>query len=276
MPAGVTRTGGAVVVGGVSLSLPSPMGEWNPQLDGQTVDFDRDAFARFISDKGYDVTWEKAVNCPNMPADTLAPRDHSVACPFCDGRGFIYFDAQDTKVLFQGIRLDQAFHAYGRWDVGQAMATALPEAEISYNDRLTLNNGVCRFSQKVRRQPGQTTDKLKYAPLTLDYVAWIDRTNSLKVFTVGTDCAVSADGSSVQWYGSLPDDGDYYVVAYRFRPRYVVLDLTHQHRDSTVKGQHYEFPVQAIVKLDFLIRDEGKDPPTTVDKSPFPPFPPTG
>ena len=85
----------------------------------------------------------------------------------------------------------------------------------------------------------------------------------------GRDGRVSADGASIEWVASQPDAGSFYSVCYDYRPRYVVLDLVHHHRDSTVDGQHYQFPVQAVAKLDFLTRNESADARQVVDKNPF-------
>lgn len=271
MSGSVITSGGVMSAGGiVRFAQPSPAGEWSPQWQDNVVDFDRDAFTRFIADKGYNVVWEKAVLCPNVSGTGLSPRDHAIGCPICDERGFIYVDPVETKMLMQGIRLNQSFFAYGRWDVGNMLVTAEPEFTLDYNDRLTLLNGIGRFTQRPVRQSGATADKLKYAPLCFIYVGWVDRTGTLVRFTQDVDFRVSADGSSIEWSGSnQPDAGSVYSVAYEYRPRYVVLDLVHHHRDSTVAGQHYQFPVQAVAKLDFLIRNESADARQIVDQNPF-------
>jgi hypothetical protein len=266
----VARTAGVVRAGGVvRVSLPSPAGEWNPQWQDNVVDFDRDQFTRFINEKGYGLVWEKAVLCPNVPGTGLAPRDHAIGCTFCDEHGFIYVDPVPTRMLMQGVRLNQSFFAYGRWDAGNMLVTAEPEFTIDYHDRLTLTNGVGRFTQRLVRQPG-AMDRLKYEALCFHHVAWVSRAGVLAAFAQGVDFQVSADGSSIEWSGaSQPDAGSFYSVCYDYRPRYVVLDLVHHHRDSTVEGVHYQFPVQAVAKLDFLVRNESSDARQVVDRSPF-------
>jgi hypothetical protein len=267
----IIRTGGVTTTGGVSLGgVPSPAGAWDSRLESNTVDFDRDAFTRFIADKGYEVLWEKAVLCPNLPIGNLAPRDHAINCKVCDnGLGFIYVDPICTPMLMQGIRLNQSFYAYGRWDMGNMMVTAEPEFNINYWDRLTIQNGLSRFTERLVRESGTTSDKCKYSPLCIDYIGWVNRSGALTKFS-SDSYSISADGTSIIWTSDQPDAGCWYSVSYSFRPRYVVLDLVHHHRDSTIKGQHYQFPVQAVAKMDFLIRDESKDAPQTVDENPFP------
>jgi len=268
----IKQTGSVSIGGGTKLGVPSPAGTWSSQYDGATVDFDRDAFTRALYDKGYDVCWQKATICPNRPDGSLAPRDHPINCQVCDnGLGFLYFDEVNTRMLITGVRLDQSYYAYGRWDTGNATVTALPEFRLNYWDRLVLNNSVARFHELVRRQPETTTDKLKYAALCTNHVSWVNRAGALTVFTADSDFTIDSNGA-ITWLATtgIPDNGDYYSVSYEYRPRYIVLDLLHQHRDSTVQGTHYQFPVQAMIKLDFLIRDESKDAPEVVDQDPFP------
>jgi hypothetical protein len=240
--------------------------------DAQNVDFDRDAFAALLKNKGYDVLWERAALCPNLPGSGLTKRDHPTNCKVCDRTGFVYFQPTkidaNTKMLMQGIKLDQSFYAYGRWDVGQMMVTAMPGYQLSQWDRLTLSNGRGTLTERPRRMPGTDTDVLRYAPLCVDYVTWVGRDGVAVVFT---EEDYAFNGNSLTWITTArPDDNDYYSVVYEYRPRYVVLDLLHQHRDQVQDGVHYPFPVQAIAKLDYLVRDVGKDPAYATYDNPFP------
>ena len=264
---GSVRIGGSIKTGGQTPATPSGPGKWAPVYNNFQVDFDRDEFTRLIYGKGYDVTWEKAAFCPNRKG--LAPKDHNIACDVCDGTGFIYYDPIVTRMLITGVKLTQSYYAYGRWDGGSVMVTALPELTINYWDRLTLGNGKNRYQELLLRQRSGDVDRPKYNPLCLSYASWIGRDGKNVVADLDSDVSIAKDGTLV-WAGTnRPDAGDYYTVAYEYRPRYVVLDLLHQHRESTVGNKHYPFPVQAVAKLDFLIRDEGKDEPQAEVEDPF-------
>lgn len=252
-----------VMLGGVVVGSPSPSGTWPSTLDNQTVDFNRDEFVRLLSDKGYSIRWEKAMFCPNMPANMLKPRDHDINCTICDGSGFYYYASEETPMLMTGMSLQQSFAAFGRWDPGRSMVTALPEKRLHYWDRLTLLNGIGRFFEKVSRTVDTKFDKLKYAPLTIEAVTWLSRTGTLRTYVIDQEVEMTADGLKWLIDVGLPDNNTPFSVAYTYRPRYVVQDLTHQHRDSTINGEHYEFPTQAVAKLDFLTRDESLDAATT-------------
>lgn len=264
--AGIKRTGG-VRVGNHTTGKPSPVGEY-PEWYGH-VDFDRDAFTAALANKGYAVTWEKAAYCPNRGA--ISRREHKINCTLCDGSGFVYFDATDTRMLMTSMNLNQSFNAFGRWDSGTQMVTALPEMRLHPYDKLTLLNGVVRFQELLRRQPGTLRDRPKYTPLCIEYLSWVDRDGALATFEEDVDFTIDSSGFLV-WSTQVrrPDDNQLYSIAYTYRPQYVVVELMHQHRDSTIDGVHYEFPVQAMAKLEYLVRDESKDASEDHDQSPFP------
>jgi hypothetical protein len=256
--------------GGVSLSGFPKFGAF---ANDQDIEFDRDAFAKVIKEKGYDVTWYKAAFCPNTPPGTLSSRrDHAFSCPICDGTGFVYFDPCNTRVLMMGMKLDQSFYAYGRWDHGTSMVTAEPGLRLSFFDRLVLNNSLLRYTERIVRTPGQTTDVLAYPALCVEYVGWVNRVGQLQTFVSGQHYQLSQGGGSIEWLitTGLPDDRSRYVVAYEYRPRYVVIDLPHAHRDQREDGKERSFPVQAMARLDYLVRERGLDPQQVVDESPFP------
>lgn len=256
-------TGGVGIAGYPSLSFG---GQIVPGFPDSPVDFDPQAFDALLSDKGYLVTWEKAAYCPNRPRGGVAPATHDINCRICDGTGFVYFGGCDTEMLIQAVTLHQNYWAQGRWDLGMVRITARPGIALSYGDRVSLRNGAIRFSELVVRGTG-ASDKLKYEPLDIDYVAWVNRSGSLVTFGVGSDLDVQ-NGSAV-WIGSGPDSGAYYTITYTCRPRYVVQDLLHQHRESSVGTARVPFPTQAVGKLDFLVRDESRDAAQVVDRDPF-------
>jgi len=256
----VVREGFVVREGG---SLPT-----SPAL------FDRGEFDALLRDHGYCVTWEKAAMCPNRPLDGVAPERHHVNCSFCDGKGFIYYGARDTEMLVQAVRLSQQFYAQGRWDAGSVLVTARPEYRISWWDRITLRNGTARSSEIIRRQPSGGVDAVKYDVLQVDHVSWVDRAGGLVELEGGLINSSNATivGNQVSWGASAPDAGSYYEISYQYRPRYVVQDLLHQHReapDGSSGGSVRSFPVQAVAKLDFMVRDESRDVADQNDADPF-------
>lgn len=287
--------GGATLSPGQKIGWPSPPGEWNSNLHAEQVEFNRDLFTRFIFGHGQRTIWEKNTKCPRRgPNDPI--QNHDFSCRDCDGTGFKYFGGFETRMMFQSVTSEQGFHMEGQWDPNTIMVSAMPVARLSPFDRLTVLDAIDRFEETVRRQPGTTIDKLKYPviqTLPENYPAetssglliatWVDRAGAQQTAVVNTDIRVNQDGQ-IEWLTSRrPDGGDVYSVAYCYHPRFVILRLTHQFRVwfvgegrnpplpplGTAGGKAFEFPVQAYCKQDFLIRDEGRDAPETVDRDPL-------
>lgn len=285
------RRGGVAIDGGVALGEPSPDGVWSPTLDEDFVDFERDEFTRVLANKGDKVLWEKAAVCPNR--GVVSPQDHKLGCDICGGGGFVFFGATTTEMLIVSATLKQIFMAQGRWDHGSVMITALPGTKLSYFDRITLVNRAVRYTEVLRRQPNGLYDRPKYDVQTIEYAAWVNRSRQLVSFPVsGTGAAIAPvvtgpQIGQVHWTSNSvrPDDNADYTISYTFQPKYRVLDLPHQHRASTITTQvpptapngpdaseannEYDFPVQAVGVLDFLVRDEGRDAAQNADQDPF-------
>lgn len=233
----------------------------------KAVDFDRPGFDSLLGDKGYDVTWEKASLCPNRPKDSLSPLGHHLSCPFCDNTGFIYFDALKTEMLVQSIGISENFQAAGEWSTGRVSITARPDCRISYWDRITLNHGMVRFPELVKRQ-NSGPDYPKYKPICIEYAAWVNRAGQL-IRLNSNNIFIDDDGTLV-WSGEQPDGDSYYTISYTFRPRFVIQDMPHQLRESTVDSKQLAFSVQGTGRADFLVRDESRDAPVMTDANPFP------
>ncbi len=231
--------------------------------------FDVAEFDKLLETKGYLVTWEKAAFCPNIPRDGVAPGRHDINCDLCDARGFVYFESCDTEMLVQAVKLSQQYQSQGRWDVGMVLVTARPGYKISWRDRIVLRNGTARFTELVCRQPLGTPDVLKYVPLCVEYVAWAGRDKTIAEFEPGVDFTTSEH--LLTWRGGGPDFGAYYTISYEYRPRYIIDELLHVHRESPDKGgARTAFPAQGVARHDFIVRDESRDAPEAPDDgSPF-------
>lgn len=238
------------------------------QSSAGSVYFDRKEFDKLLKDHGYEVVWEKAAFCPNRPRDAPAPYVHDPGCRFCSGNGYIYFGACDSEMVIQAAKLSQQFYAQGRWDLGSVIVTPRPGVQISWWDRITLKNGTARYSEPIIRRSG-VPDVLKYAPVAVEYVSWVNREGGLVLGSVSSNFLLN-DNLLTWATESGPDAGSCYTISYRFRPRYVVQEMLHHHRESPDLGKkRAPFPVQAVAKLDFQIRDESLDSAGENPQDPF-------
>lgn len=238
-------------------------------LTGDRVDLHLEDFRVAIKDKGYDVNWERSLFCPNRK-NGLGPKDHPASCHVCDGTGRVYYGLEkNRRMLITGVSMSESYYQQGRWDSGQVNITAEPCDRLAPWDRITLNNGRARFQEMLLRQPNSQTDRTRYPILTVDYLTWVGRDESLHVAVMDEDFVVNSEREITWVSNNRPDARDYYSLAYFYRPRYIIADLMHQHRDSTEDGVHKEFPVQAIGRLDYLIRNYAEDDVQVEYQNPF-------
>lgn len=255
------------IKGGVRFgsNLLSPS-EYSKLLD-PSINFDQKEFTALISQKGYPVVWEKAALCPNRTG--LGTTDHSMVCPFCSQTGYVYFDPVETRVLATSLKLNESFFAYGRWDQGSTMITSLPDLHFHSMDRFTFTEGFNRFNEHVYRHPRSDTDTLKYTALQIVYVVWV-KDGALVTAQESLDFSVS--GNEIIWRSTnRPVSRSWYTVVYVYRPRYVVTELMHQIRYSPKNAEGMAaYPTQVMAKLDYLVRNEGRDRDQGSDSEAFP------
>lgn len=229
--------------------------------------FDVAGYVRLVKTRGVPVTWEKAMFCPSR-MQTPNPGDHDPNCDLCDGTGWLYIQPKQTQMMVQGATLEQTFYMQGRFDTGLATITSLPDDDIGYWDRVTLTQSKVRYSELIRRRENTLVDRLRYQTLTVLAVQAGSR-----VFTPDRDFRL--EGDSIVWTSNAaarPKDADFYSILTERRPVYLLLNLLKYHREAYDRsaGQSVRMSQQAQAKLDFLVRDESKEPmPSVTPQSPF-------
>ena len=215
------------------------------------VEFVLSNFEQALKDHGLDVVWSKATLCPNR--DPTQPGHERLSCALCDENGWVYFDPQPIRVLAMSHALRQMFMPESRYEPGTAYVTAQAEHKLSFFDKLELTESKARFYQVVPVEG--VTYRLKYKVLEIVHIIKNDGTTIEPKAVL-----VNADGSIT--FGDTPD-AEFLSISYTHRPVYIVQDILHyiRNRRQTEAGSDVlrEFPNQAMVKLDFLVRDESAD-----------------
>jgi hypothetical protein len=224
------------------------------------VDFTPEAFNTLISEKGYDVLWEKMTHCSwRSPQD---PTRHDINCGQCDN-GWFYYDPRTIRVALMGLNRSQSFMQQGMIQHGSAQMVTASENEIGFFDRITLLNSYMRFAELVVRTSG--VDSPRYPAIKL-----LDVRDKSRAYTQGTDFKLSS--GKIEWLGGAgPSANVTYSVSYNFNPVYVITDLPHDIRDTPKMSntswprrqeddRRAKMPAQAVITLHFFARGEqGKD-----------------
>lgn len=237
-------------------------------------------FFRTIAQHGKHVFWRKALLCPCLVADIQQP---DPTCTRCDGSGYYYVDPIGIQAII--LTVEQKMNMLeraGAWMSGQAMVTVLPSHRLGFRDSLQMRDSIMTLDEylykgnrkgiRVRLPAG--VDSARYRIVNVTYLHYLDRaTNVLHTLEEGNHFTVDANGW-IAWRAKgtvLVPKGALLSIRYEFHPAYVVDSHPHAIRDdfeskksksgSTVTA----LPLQAVVKLDYLVSDTPNDSnlPTT-------------
>jgi hypothetical protein len=149
------------------------------------ADLNPSDFRKLLFQKGFDLKWEMAAECPCQRKLTTGSassltREPRIDCPRCAGLGVVYHSPQIIKAWVGGSRGDVDFQrVYGEYDPGMIHVTMLPEHTPGMLDRLTLMQSVLVF-RETRQRSALALERLRYPviPRTLTVGSVTDSTVS--------------------------------------------------------------------------------------------------
>jgi hypothetical protein len=254
-------------------------------------DFKPEDFRKLMFHRGMDMIWEQAQECPcrrkssdfagskfgtgavvgpHLEGTTTEARPD---CEMCEGTGYFHHTPQTIKGLVtRASSTPEAYAAWGEYARGMIYLTFLPEHIPGLFDRMTMEDSAMVFRES-RVRSAAATEKLRYPIVArqLDLQSGLASVDVLQLqksadtgLTVpadelmpGVDFAVTGGELDFSIGGSPPLEGTRYSISYYAKPRYVVIDHPHTHRDTFVKVKAPEIafapmPVQCMARLDFL------------------------
>ena len=250
------------------------------------ADMRRDMIDSFIDQKGYLVWWSRACVCPcQQNSQTEQPR---LTCALCRGSGWHFYlpevglqnyavdadgnpitinDAQDavliSAIMTAATQDPQVYERFGGYVFGTFRITVHARNRIGYRDRIMMADSLMMFGQLLEAD-GSATIPVKTAAagkkaLWYPAVAVNLLRSESRVFIENADWAIEPDGS-IRWLGTPPVAGTVLTCNYEIHPVYRVMDHVHAVRDTNVlkkatskRDQHQMLPVNAMIKLDFLL-----------------------
>jgi len=220
----------------------------------------------------YEFMWWKAMRCPN----TRSKRDtskHDPNCTLCDN-GYIYIEPRLINGFITGLSRKEYYSTEGQWNIGTGSITVPPEFQLSYWDKIiVIGNRDCKDNEVTRRfsetiERGSTNvDALRYKAVKMIAANKVigGSPDALVEYTLGVDFRVDPVTAGIQWItANKPAEGDIYSIMYTYNPVYIVQEVLHVFRDRVSgfkergekRGSWEKGEIQAIVKLDFLVRYE--------------------
>lgn len=226
---------------------------WSPKKI-RRIPFDPLKIRNLVWDKGLDVLWERASQCPCGQSLELGgivghTGGHHESCLGCKGNGVLYHAAGTIKAAMGTASQDpDRFKLYGAYTRGMASFTVLPETLPAFLDRLTVQSGRMVYTETrvhgssdtvALRYPvlvpslliGSSSDPTVQEPVSIG-VLYCRKASELGVlhgteFEQGTHFAVDDAGQVVWDSDSSPDvpvEGERVSYTYFMRPTYIVVD----------------------------------------------------
>lgn len=247
------------------------------------ADFKPEEFRKLIFAQGLNVRWEQSCLCPcNAPIaasgfqSTLTPTAATTRnrpdCQACNGRGYLYHDAQEIKALVTGARkTDERFSQVGgsEYADGQIGLSLLPEHLPAMGDRFTLIDAELIYREVITRG-ASATDTLTYpisrrahdlAGGAVTFGVRYARSASLdgtvtggRAFVEGVDFTTTT-GALVWTAPDAPPAGARVALEYYTHPAYIITGQPHAIRDAYKQFKapapfHISLPIYAEARLE--------------------------
>ena len=225
-----------------------------------SVDFEVNDFEAAIRDKGYDVIWHKAIQCPCKSIGN----DHQSTCKNCGGSGWLFINPTKTRAIITSIDVERSYEMEGRRDLGKVMVTMSHEDKISHMDKIELVNSDSEHSE-VFYPRRETVDQQLFAYTRYDiksvqYVGLYEGdTVPLRRLTQENEDFTFIDNKIVlanRFTGVLSEyPRTSITIRYTHSPLYHIWEITHDARDSLIETGNgiVKLPVQGIGKRAHLI-----------------------
>jgi hypothetical protein len=255
---------------------PNPRGDFRPY-----------EFEISLLTMGYRMWWSRAGICPCENNNQTEQPDPT--CQLCKGSGYYYFlpdpavaagarvdssgneilvntngDAVQIIALMTSLTQDvQVFEKFGEWVFGTSRCTVQSQNKLGYRDRLTSVESHMTWAQIIEYKGGVTipiTGSAKKSGLRYPFVEVHQFRSVAALYREGSDFILTPQGE-ITWLITPPDAGTRLTIHGVVHPSWIVMDHVNTYRDTNLTGKtvlprdqvHVALPVQAVVKLDFLV-----------------------
>ncbi|VVB53219.1 Uncharacterised protein [uncultured archaeon] len=215
-----------------------------------------DAFDKFITERGYNVIWERAINCPCNVSTKRTDDAGDLNCPLCKNKHFIWVNPTQIVAAMTALGRDSSLEPDGNYQIGSYKVTTHSRNKIGFYDRLTFLETSSPLSESVLKGDADGTDSLRFPAFTVD-LPIIDRAGNR--YTNGTDFSLSSAGEIV-WNGSShrqPPTGMAYGISYMTQWRMLSTEYSHDVRAThtqlgTPTPVYRELGRQCICRLEWF------------------------
>jgi hypothetical protein len=223
--------------------------------------FNNEAFDATVFQQGYRVQHEEARQCPCVTRESGSPLS---TCQNCRGYGWTFLNPIITKAVISNINKKTKYGIeWSEESVGTIMVSLMNINKLAEYDRITFIDVVSKRSEtmKVRNVNGQMFVFLTYKPVDIIDVFYLqDPLLPLVKLLTGQDYSISENNEYVLLLDFAPPSNfnGTITVTYTCMPQYLVLDLPHDLRASSIinsSGQleKIDLPVNAVLRKSHIV-----------------------
>ena len=172
------------------------------------------------------------------------------------------------------------FERFGMWMDGATQATVEPKYRLGFRDSLEMRDSVMDFNELlkkgnrrgIRSKLPAGVDSARYRIVSMTRLLFQNAAKTMVYLEDGYHFRIDRNGW-IEWLSpgaDLVPDGTWLTARYDFHPVYLVMSNPHATRDDvsgfkTDTNKVISLPIQAAMKLDFLVDVNTPAPVTGVD-----------
>lgn len=120
----------------ILVTVTPPLG-----VDHPRANFVESEFNKQIWQKGYNVSFERALQCPCKSKSS----GQASNCKNCGGSGWVFVNKTQTRMVIHSMNLQTKFLEWSQENLGTVSITAMAEERLGYMDRLVVLDGESIF-----------------------------------------------------------------------------------------------------------------------------------
>lgn len=220
------------------------------------ADLERNDFENLIYQKGRNVLYEKALQCPCKSGAT----NQQSNCKNCGGSGWTYINPKSTRMVLTGISVASESKPWSEESRGNVKVTCSDKEQLTFMDRLTVVDG-SSIHQEVLFFKKEGDEYFAYSAYPMKSLIYAGKfISSLLPFQRLTTEVIFGDSNLIRLNPTAvtPPEGEdsdnqlAVTVRYHHAPVYYVLELSRETMQSfkVVNGQeeNQNLPTSAVAR----------------------------
>lgn len=199
-------------------------------IGGPRATLKPEKFDKLLEDNGYRVIWEQGMFCSCIKTFSGQP---DYLCPACQGKGYIYINATQTRMFFSSVGGTKHQERIGLNDTGYAYVTPMTKDMVGHRDRITFLDFTAKYSQVLLKEDHVTPITLSYPVKSMLAMRVLNQ-----VYTEGVDFNIDPDDrTKLVWLTESVPISSHFSLLYTVAPVYIVVGIEHEIRGTyTVEG----------------------------------------